>query len=156
MAPEVRWQASSAAARSGSDIPASDQDTVESLLRRLIRRIEESERRYAEALDELQARLGHVSYSAAVTEVIGTPEETETLERLRLQLSALARRLEQPPEPPAEIERLSPLDKAWRRLTRCRPVLPWPSRIGSRRRDRRRAPQQRNLSLPSVPLSRRA
>ena len=112
MAPEVRWQASSAAARSGSDIPASDQDTVESLLRRLIRRIEESERRYAEALDELQARLGHVSYSAAVTEVIGTPEETETLERLRLQLSALARRLEQPPEPPAEIERLSPLDKA--------------------------------------------
>ena len=98
MAPEVRWQASSAAARSGSDIPASDQDTVESLLRRLIRRIEESERRYAEALDELQARLGHVSYSAAVTEVIGTPEETETLERLRLQLSALARRLEQRPE----------------------------------------------------------
>jgi localization factor PodJL len=112
MAPEVRWQASSAAARSGSDIPASDQDTVESLLRRLIRRIDESERRYAEALDELQARLGHVSYSAAVTEVIGTPKETETLERLRLQLSALTRRLEQPPEPPAEIERLSPLDKA--------------------------------------------
>jgi localization factor PodJL len=112
MAPEVRWQASSAAARSGGDIRASDQDTVESLLRKLIRRIEESERRYAEALDELQARLGHVSYRAAVTEVIGTPEETATLERLRLQLSALARRLEQPPEPPAEIERLSSLDKA--------------------------------------------
>ena len=107
MAPEVRWQASSAAARSGSDIPASDQDTVESLLRRLIRRIEESERRYAEALDELQARLGHVSYSAAVTEVIGTPEETETLERLRLQLSALARRLEQRPEPQAEVNAVS-------------------------------------------------
>jgi localization factor PodJL len=112
MAPEVLWQASSAATRSGSDAPASDQDTVESLLRRLVRRIEESERRYAEALDELHARLGHVSYSAAVTEAIGTPEETETLERLRLQLSALARRLEQPPEPVTEIERLSPLDKA--------------------------------------------
>ncbi|HKA46892.1 MAG TPA: hypothetical protein VKD68_01925 [Methyloceanibacter sp.] len=112
MAPEVRWQASSAAPKGGSDAPASDQDTVESLLRRLIRRIEESERRYAEALDELQARLGHVSYSAAVTEVIGTPEEAETLERLRLQLSALTRRLEQPPEPAAEIERRSPLDKA--------------------------------------------
>lgn len=112
MAPEVLWQASSAATRGGGDAPASEQDTVESLLRRLIRRIEESERRYAEALDELHARLGHVSYSAAVTEAIGTPEETETLERLRLQLSALARRLEQPPEPTAEIERLSPLDKA--------------------------------------------
>jgi localization factor PodJL len=112
MVPEVLWQASSAATRGSGDAPASDQDTVESLLRRLIRRIEESERRYAEALDELHARLGHVSYSAAVTEAIGTPEETETLERLRLQLSALARRLEQPPEPMMEIERLSPLDKA--------------------------------------------
>ena len=112
MAPEVRWQASSVAARSGNDALASDQDTVESLLRRLIRRIEESERRYAEALDELQARLGHVSYNAAVTEVISTPEETETLERLRFQLSALTRRLEQPPQPPAEIDRQLPLDKA--------------------------------------------
>src|SRR5262249_6546136 len=112
MAPEVGWQASSAAPKGGSDAPASDQATVESLLRRLIRRIEESERRYAEALDELQARLGHVSYSAAVTKVIGTPEEAETLERLRLQLSTLTRRLEQPPEPAAEIERLPPLNKA--------------------------------------------
>jgi localization factor PodJL len=112
MAPEVDWQASSATTRSGSDVPASDQDTVESLLRRLIKRIEESERRYAEALDELHARLGDVSYTAGVTEAIGTPEETETLERLRLQLSGLARRLEQPPESVAEIERLSPLDKA--------------------------------------------
>jgi localization factor PodJL len=112
MAPEVRWQASSAATRSGRDVPASDQDTVESLLRRLIKRIEESERRYAEALDELQARIGHVSYTVSATEAIGTPEETETLERLRLQLSGLARRLEQPPEPVAEIERFSQLDKA--------------------------------------------
>ena len=112
MAPEVRWQASSVATRSGRDVPSSDQDTVESLLRRLIKRIEESERRYAEALDELQARLGQVSYTASATEAIGTPEETETLERLRLQLSGLARRLEQPTEPVVEIERLSPLDKA--------------------------------------------
>ena len=36
------------------------------------------------------------------------PEESETLERLRLQLSGLARRLEQPPPP----ERAQPLDKA--------------------------------------------
>ncbi len=76
MAPEVRWQASSAAS-SGRDVAASDRESVESLLRRLIKRIEESERRYAEALDELHARLGHISYAAGVTEVIGSPEETE-------------------------------------------------------------------------------
>ena len=57
MAPEVRWQASDAAVSRGIAVSASDQDSVESLLRRLIRRIEESERRYAEALDELHARL---------------------------------------------------------------------------------------------------
>ena len=103
MAPEARWQASSVATKSGRDVPSSDQDTVESLLRRLIKRIEESERRYAEALDELQARLGQISYTTGPTEAIGTREETETLERLRLQLSGLARRLEQPTEPVVEI-----------------------------------------------------
>src|SRR5512147_1201323 len=99
MAPEVRWQASSAATSSGSDSLPPDRESVESLLRKLIKRIEESERRYAEALDELHARLGHVSYSASVNEALGTPEETEILERLRHQLSDLARRLEQPQLP---------------------------------------------------------
>jgi localization factor PodJL len=110
MAPEVRWQASSAATSSGSDALPPDRESVESLLRKLIKRIEESERRYAEALDELHARLGQVSYSASVNEALGTPEETETLERLRHQLSDLARRLEQPQ--PKKAERLPRLDKA--------------------------------------------
>jgi localization factor PodJL len=110
MAPEVRWQASSAATSSGSDSLPPDRESVESLLRKLIKRIEESERRYAEALDELHARLGQVSYSASVNEALGTPEETEILERLRHQLSDLARRLEQPQ--PKKAERLPPLDKA--------------------------------------------
>jgi localization factor PodJL len=79
MAPEVRWQTSSVASLGGSDTLAPDRESVESLLRKLIRRIEESERRYAEALDELHARLGQVSYSASVSEALGTPEETETL-----------------------------------------------------------------------------
>ena len=91
MAPEVRWQASSAATSSGSDSLPPDRESVESLLRKLIKRIEESERRYAEALDELNVRLGQVSYSASVNEALGTPEETETLERLRRQLSDLGR-----------------------------------------------------------------
>jgi localization factor PodJL len=107
MAPEVRWQASEPA-RSSSDFRAPGEDSVETLLRRLIRRIEESERRYAEALDELHARLGHVSHTAGVAESLASPEESETLERLRLQLSGLARRLEQPPPH----ERAQPLDKA--------------------------------------------
>jgi localization factor PodJL len=111
MAPEVRWQASSAAGSSGSETRAPDRESVESLLRKLIKRIEESERRYEEALDELHARLGQVSYSASVNEALGTPEETETLERLRRQLSDLARRLEQP-QPKKEAERLPRLDKA--------------------------------------------
>jgi localization factor PodJL len=111
MAPEVRWQTSSVASLGGSDTLAPDRESVESLLRKLIRRIEESERRYAEALDELHARLGQVSYSASVSEALGTPEETETLERLRHQLSDLARRLEQP-QPKKEAERLPRLDKA--------------------------------------------
>src|SRR6188508_3566166 len=108
MAPEVRWQASEPARSSGSDFRAPGEDSVEILLRRLIRRIEESERRYAEALDELHARLGHVSHTAGVAESLASPEESETLERLRLQLSGLARRLEQPPPP----ERAQPLAKA--------------------------------------------
>ena len=108
MAPEVRWQASEPARSSGSDFRAPGEDSVETLLRGLIRRIEESERRYAEALDELHARLGHVSQTAGVAESLASPEESETLERLRLQLSGLARRLEQPPPP----ERAQPLDKA--------------------------------------------
>ncbi len=108
MAPEVRWQASSS---SGSETLAPDRESVESLLRKLIKRIEESERRYEEALDELHARLGQVSYSASVNEALGTPEETETLERLRRQLSDLARRLEQP-QPKKMAERLPRLDKA--------------------------------------------
>ena len=111
MAPEVRWQASSAAGSGGSETRAPDRESVESLLRKLIKRIEESERRYEEALDELHARLGQVSYSASVNEALGTPEETETLERLRRQLSDLARRLEQP-QPKKEAEWLPRLDKA--------------------------------------------
>ena len=111
MAPEVRWQASSAAGSGGSETRAPDRESVESLLRKLIKRIEESERRYEEALDELHARLGQVSYSASVNEALGTPEETETLERLRRQLSDLARRLAQP-QPKKEAEWLPRLDKA--------------------------------------------
>ncbi len=72
-----------------------DQQTVESLLRRLVERVEESERRYGEALEELHARLDRLSHTTEATREMGSPDEAETLGRLRDQVSGLARRLEQ-------------------------------------------------------------
>lgn len=112
MAPEASWQASSAKNEAGGDDPRADQDSVESLLRRSIQRVEESERRYDEALEELHARLDRLSQTPEAPEAAGSAEETETLEQLRNQLSRLARRLEQPQEPLTEIEELTPLDRA--------------------------------------------
>jgi localization factor PodJL len=70
-----------------------DQQSVESLLRRLVERVEESERRYSEALDELHARLDQLSQTtdAARTD---SSDDAETFGRLHDQVSSLARRLE--------------------------------------------------------------
>jgi len=54
MVSEASWQTGAA----GSPM---DQQSIESLLRRLVQRVEESERRYSEALDELHARLDQLS-----------------------------------------------------------------------------------------------
>jgi localization factor PodJL len=72
-----------------------DQQSVESLLRRLVERVEESERRYGEALEELHARLDQLSQTTDAARVAGAPEDAETLDRLHSQVSHLARRLEQ-------------------------------------------------------------
>ena len=72
-----------------------DQQTVESLLRRLVERVEESERRYGEALEELHTRLDRLSHTTESAREMGSPDEAETLGRLRDQVSGLARRLEQ-------------------------------------------------------------
>ena len=71
-----------------------DQRSVENLLRRLVERVEDSERRYGEALDELHARLDQLSQTTDAARVTGSPEEAETLDRLHDQVSSLARRLE--------------------------------------------------------------
>ena len=81
-----------------------DQNTVESLLRRLMERVEESERRYSEALDDLHARLDLLSHTTGAARASGSSEQTETLDRLHSQVSELARRLEQS-------EQASPLDE---------------------------------------------
>ena len=116
MVPEASWQASSAATQRESDAPRSDaytdQQTVEGLLHRLVERIEENERRYGEALDELHARLDRLSQTTDPAQTSASPEETETLERLRSQLSSLARRLEQPHETETGFDDFAKLGRA--------------------------------------------
>jgi hypothetical protein len=70
-----------------------DQQSVESLLRRLVERVEESERRYSEALDDLHARLDQLSQTTGAARA-GSSEDAETFGRLHDQVSSLARRLE--------------------------------------------------------------
>lgn len=71
-----------------------DQQSVESLLRRLVERVEESERRYSEALDDLHARLDQLSHTTDTARATGSPEAVETFDRLHDQVSSLARRFE--------------------------------------------------------------
>jgi len=81
-----------------------EQHSVESLLCRLIERIEDNERRYGRALDDLHARLDRLSHTteAARASVASASDDRATLDRLHDQVSKLARRLEQ--------EASSPLD----------------------------------------------
>jgi len=81
-----------------------EQHSVESLLCRLIERIEDNERRYGRALDDLHARLDRLSHTteAARASAASASDDGATLDRLHDQVSKLARRLEQ--------EASSPLD----------------------------------------------
>jgi localization factor PodJL len=109
MASEASWQTSSAGP--GGDAFSADQPmdqrTVESLLRRLVERVEESERRYGEALDELHARLDQLSQTTEAARDTSVPEDADTFDRLHSQVSKLARRLDQDTSNPLEdFERL--------------------------------------------------
>lgn len=77
----------------GSGAPM-DQRTVENLLRRLVDRVEESERRYGEALNELHTRLDRLSQTTEAARSTSAPEDSDTFDRLHAQVSDLARRLE--------------------------------------------------------------
>lgn len=79
-----------------------DQQSVESLLRRLVQRVEESERRYSEALDDLHARLDQLSQTTNAARAASAPDDASTFDRLHDEVSSLARRL--------EIEASNPLD----------------------------------------------
>ena len=108
MASEATWQ-TGGAHRNGeapTDGPM-DQRTVESLLRRLVERVEESERRYSDALDELHARLDQLSQTTDAARATGSPEDSVSLDRLHEQVSSLARRFEpQTTNPLDDFERL--------------------------------------------------
>ena len=135
MSPEANWQAN-ATDRQG---PRSAQDfdldnlSVPRLLRRLITRVEESERRYGEALEELHTRLDRLSKTAETVPALGATEEEETLERLRSQLGTLAGRLEHPEASEPSHEKSSPSSTGLcRKRARQRPALPaarTPSRL---------------------------
>jgi localization factor PodJL len=84
-----------------------DQQSVESLLRRLVQRVEESERRYSEALDELHARLDQLAQTTNAARAAETPDDTATFDRLHDEVSSLARRLEREASNPLDdFERL--------------------------------------------------
>ena len=94
MVSEASWQTGVGRHQGGSsaEVPM-DQQSVESLLRRLVERVEESERRYSEALDDLHARLDQLSQTTGAARS-GSSEDAETFGRLHDQVSSLARRLE--------------------------------------------------------------
>lgn len=117
MASEASWQTGGAGRTSNpasADSPM-DQSTVESLLRRLVERVEESERRYSEALDELHARLDQISQTTGAARETGSPEDAATLDRLHTQVSSLARRLGQDAE--TSLDDFERLGKALSRAT---------------------------------------
>ena len=84
-----------------------DQQSVESLLRRLVQRVEESERRYSEALDELHARLDQLAQTTSAARAAEAPDDNATFDRLHDEVSSLARRLEREASNPLDdFERL--------------------------------------------------
>ena len=87
-----------------------DQQSVETLLRRLVQRVEESERRYSEALGDLHARLDQLSQTTGAARSSGAFEDAETFDRLHNQVSSLARRLEQEASTPRDED--EPLGRA--------------------------------------------
>lgn len=109
MASEPSWQMGGLGSH-GSSLSGErpmDQQSVESLLRRLVERVEASERRYSEALDELHARLDRLTQTTDAARLTGAPEDAATFDRLHDQVSSLARRLEREASRPLDdFERL--------------------------------------------------
>jgi hypothetical protein len=114
MAAEASWQARNYerfGRAATSPFARVDQEPVERLLRRLIDRVEQLDRRYGDALEDLQAQIDHYSDAAETLPTSGSPEESDTLDRLRRQLSSLADRLGQPKETKSRIAGIETLNR---------------------------------------------
>jgi localization factor PodJL len=89
MSSQASWQTGGAGW--GEGFP--DEQSVESLLRRLLVQVEETERRYSDALDELQGRLDQLALKTDAVRS-GATGGGPALDRLHDQVSGLARRFE--------------------------------------------------------------
>ncbi len=90
MSSQASWQTGGA----GWGEAADDPQSLENLLRRLMQQVEETERRYGEALDELQGRLDRLAHKTDAARSTGAPGDAATLDRLHDQVSGLARHFE--------------------------------------------------------------
>src|SRR5262245_64429262 len=95
MSSQASWQTGASGqggADWGEEFP--DQQSVEGLLRRLVQQVEETERRYREALNDLQGRLDQLALTIGAARASGASDDSATLNRLHDQVSGLARRFE--------------------------------------------------------------
>jgi localization factor PodJL len=88
-----------------------DQATVESLLRRLLKRVEDSEQRYSQALDDLRARLDQLSHSTGQPLPSASPEQADTLARLHSQVSDLAKTFEDSHQASPQVDEFAELGR---------------------------------------------
>jgi hypothetical protein len=96
MASQASWQTGDAGGvgTAGWGEPFPDRQSIEDQLRRLMQQVEESERRYGEALDDLQARLNQLAHRGDSARNTFEGGDAATLNRLQDQVSGLARRFE--------------------------------------------------------------
>ena len=95
MSSQASWQ-TGASGQGGADWSEDfpDQQSVEGLLRRLVQQVEDTERRYGEALNDLQGRLDQLALTTGAARASVASDDSATLDRLHDQVSGLARRFE--------------------------------------------------------------
>jgi localization factor PodJL len=149
MSSQASWQ-TGASGQGGADWSEDfpDQQSVEGLLRRLVQQVEETERRYGEALNDLQGRLDQLALTTGVARASVASNESATLDRLHDQVSGLARRFEREAATPLDdFERLGQavlggLDRGASRLAFGRSAAPSPVTF---------APHEPPFPLPPLP-----
>jgi localization factor PodJL len=95
MASESNWKAAEDESAGGEQPP------VEALIRKLMARVEESERRYSETLEDLHMRLDQLSQATVAAKSASASADSEVLDRLHEQVSSLAKRLSQGGQAPS-------------------------------------------------------